>query len=372
MLAGHRPWEGETIYTIIYNQKYEPLPSLGRVRPDIPRRVQRAIERALAKDRDLRWPTAGAFSSALLQPVRASGAVSPAGPLKTRPGVGARAVGALRQSLPSRRREPPPPTTRIARPEATTEVGATVLPGRRLSRAVARVAAIAVVSIVTGALMRVITPLHPVPAPRAVPAAPFDTTHLTRPVPLPAANKPATSRDTVVTATWIGRTASAPTGSVRPIGPTATAADAERTRRSQQLSAGDVALPGGSPTVGERRAVNTDTVAHCRSPAERDQRACLFALVADGNSTLTHTYDRLEAALRRTADARAGAPDPTSVRRLQTQHEAWLAARDIKCWHAGPVIPPLWAADRARCLDAETQRRTAELLRELKRLGVQN
>ncbi len=61
MLTGKRPWAGETLYTVIYKQKHEYLPLLEQLRPGTPEHLREAVERALLKDRALRWPGAEAF-----------------------------------------------------------------------------------------------------------------------------------------------------------------------------------------------------------------------------------------------------------------------------------------------------------------------
>jgi TonB family protein len=65
ILVGRRPWDGENLYSIIYKQKHEPLPPLESIRPDVPERLRRAIEGAIVKDRNLRWPTPRDFLDAL-------------------------------------------------------------------------------------------------------------------------------------------------------------------------------------------------------------------------------------------------------------------------------------------------------------------
>ena len=62
MLAGQRPWAGETLYGIIYDQRFEQPPSLDTVGHDVTPRLRQAIERALAKDPAARWPTADDFA----------------------------------------------------------------------------------------------------------------------------------------------------------------------------------------------------------------------------------------------------------------------------------------------------------------------
>ncbi len=65
MLSATRPWDGESIYSVIYRQKHEDLPALDQLRPDIPAPLLGAIEGLLEKDREERWPDAGSFIAAL-------------------------------------------------------------------------------------------------------------------------------------------------------------------------------------------------------------------------------------------------------------------------------------------------------------------
>ncbi len=85
MLAGVRSWMDESISDVMYRQKFELLPALAEVRPDTPDRLRVAIERALAKDRDERWPTAATFLDALTNDewVPETDAASAGAPLKT-------------------------------------------------------------------------------------------------------------------------------------------------------------------------------------------------------------------------------------------------------------------------------------------------
>jgi serine/threonine protein kinase/alpha-tubulin suppressor-like RCC1 family protein len=65
MLAGQKPWDGESLYSVIYKQKHENLPSLRRLRPDVPVRLAYAIEGALAKDPGARQGSAEEFIAQL-------------------------------------------------------------------------------------------------------------------------------------------------------------------------------------------------------------------------------------------------------------------------------------------------------------------
>jgi hypothetical protein len=58
LLVGERPWQSETLYSLIYSQKCEETPSLVDRRPDVPDRLRKAVERCLKKDPDERWASA--------------------------------------------------------------------------------------------------------------------------------------------------------------------------------------------------------------------------------------------------------------------------------------------------------------------------
>jgi serine/threonine protein kinase/Tol biopolymer transport system component len=58
MLAGRRPFEGESSVSIMASiLRSEPLP-LSRLRPDVPRSIEHVVTRCLAKDPDERWQSA--------------------------------------------------------------------------------------------------------------------------------------------------------------------------------------------------------------------------------------------------------------------------------------------------------------------------
>jgi len=61
LLTGKPPWSGESLYSILYKQKNEDLPSLTGARPDAPRALIAAVEGLLHKDPEQRWPNARSF-----------------------------------------------------------------------------------------------------------------------------------------------------------------------------------------------------------------------------------------------------------------------------------------------------------------------
>ena len=61
LLTGRRPWAGESLYGVIYKQKHEDLPRITALRPRVPANLLFAIERALVKDKKLRWQNTDEF-----------------------------------------------------------------------------------------------------------------------------------------------------------------------------------------------------------------------------------------------------------------------------------------------------------------------
>jgi serine/threonine protein kinase len=68
LLTGERPWQGETLYTVIRKQREEKLPPIQSVRSEVPAALAGVIERAIEKTRDERWPDAAAMRRALESP----------------------------------------------------------------------------------------------------------------------------------------------------------------------------------------------------------------------------------------------------------------------------------------------------------------
>src|SRR5687767_9187936 len=61
MLTGQRPWEGESLYSVIYKQKREELQPLDELRPDTPNRLVYLVEGAMRKNPAERWNSAAEF-----------------------------------------------------------------------------------------------------------------------------------------------------------------------------------------------------------------------------------------------------------------------------------------------------------------------
>jgi eukaryotic-like serine/threonine-protein kinase len=65
LLAGEVPFPGESFVVVAMKHMHEPAPSLLDVRGDIPLRVAAAVDRALEKDPEQRFPTMDAFAAEL-------------------------------------------------------------------------------------------------------------------------------------------------------------------------------------------------------------------------------------------------------------------------------------------------------------------
>ncbi len=68
MLAGQRPWEGESLYRVLFKQKHDDLPALDELRRDMPERLLYVVERALQKRPAARWAGASALLAHLDTP----------------------------------------------------------------------------------------------------------------------------------------------------------------------------------------------------------------------------------------------------------------------------------------------------------------
>ncbi len=66
MLTGHRPWEGEALYNVIFKQKHEELQAIDSIRPGgVPQRLQYIVERMIQKKPAARWAGADGLLAAL-------------------------------------------------------------------------------------------------------------------------------------------------------------------------------------------------------------------------------------------------------------------------------------------------------------------
>ncbi len=65
LLSGRRPFDGETLTTLVYQILHKDTPSISELRGGVPPRLERLLARMLAKDRDERVPAAGQVADEL-------------------------------------------------------------------------------------------------------------------------------------------------------------------------------------------------------------------------------------------------------------------------------------------------------------------
>jgi uncharacterized protein YecT (DUF1311 family) len=100
----------------------------------------------------------------------------------------------------------------------------------------------------------------------------------------------------------------------------------------------------------------------CDSPAPVDQRSCLNRSIVQNDADLNRMYQELIAQSRKSGG-------PELEQRFREAQRNWVNQRDVECRNAGDGA--LWAKERARCLAARSDTRTAELRRNLNSLRGQ-
>jgi serine/threonine protein kinase len=101
ILTGKQPFDGSA-HSILYKHVFEPPPPVLATRPDVPREISAALDRALSKDPEQRFATMEDFAAALTGPERRSGSrtvvsapikpLAPGGPKVTKPNRSSTAV----------------------------------------------------------------------------------------------------------------------------------------------------------------------------------------------------------------------------------------------------------------------------------------
>jgi len=99
MVTGQVPYEAETPMAVVLKHITAPLPLPSEVKPDVPRAVERAILKAMAKNPDDRFQTAGEMVAALDAAMRLAGAeLTPIPPAASTEGFLARIMAGLRKA----------------------------------------------------------------------------------------------------------------------------------------------------------------------------------------------------------------------------------------------------------------------------------
>jgi uncharacterized protein YecT (DUF1311 family) len=410
MLAGRRPWQGETLYAVLHRQQHDELPDIALLRPDIPAYLLAAVRGALAKQPSGRWRDGAEFLARLTpapvalpavpdatehETLRADQTMRVTPPQGVAVGAGGRgATGAATE--PARWRDVPP--RRAPRPPgrrgrwvtaAAAAVAALALAGAALARRQADDARRADDAAVTGvtdaqldSLLRAAAAAAPLPGrgdPRPAARRPLPTgppvqapagSGRRAPAPPPRPTSDGARRGAGTA--WASRDGPAPAGAARPAdvaaadppapeGPVTDGPPAAATPTGPTAAGATAAgaTAAGAPSVATRAALGVADDARCASPASADQRACLMTALDRFDVPLTRDYQALIAVLRRRA---GGAREPASVAALRAEQRAWLDARDRQCRTAlAGREGPLWGAARAPCFAALSDRRAAEL-----------
>ncbi len=159
MLTGQKPWQGETLYSVIYKQKHEQLPGIERLRSGVPPAILRLIERCLHKDPDRRWPSAEEFLAALraataeVAEAAASAPLAPAPPAAADDVPGASPASDAGPAAGPVASSPDMPTVRYVRPVAADAPEALPAPWRRRHRWAGLAAAAATALVAASAVM---------------------------------------------------------------------------------------------------------------------------------------------------------------------------------------------------------------------------
>jgi len=149
----------------------------------------------------------------------------------------------------------------------------------------------------------------------------------------------------------------------RPTTATGTGALTSGTQLTVPSRASDAPAPTNVP-LDRSPAAATTSADPCDSPTAVDQRSCLNRSIVANDADLNRTYQDLIAQSRK-----SGGPD-LEERIRQSQRE-WVLQRDADCRAETQSSGRLWARAVARCLANYSDKRTAELRRQLSGLQGQ-
>lgn len=133
-------------------------------------------------------------------------------------------------------------------------------------------------------------------------------------------------------------------------------------RLTPPLKANDASGPTTVPTELSPASRSSTSGNPCDSPAAVDQRSCLNRSIVQNDADLNRTYQDLIAQSRKSGG-------PELEQRFREAQRNWVNQRDAECRNVGEGT--LWARARARCLGESSDRRTAELRRNLNSLRGQ-
>src|SRR6476659_4316743 len=117
MFTGHRPWEGESLYAVLYHQRHHELPDVRDMRPDVSDEMADVIAGAIEKDPTARWQSMDELIAAL------DGA-APSRAAKSHVPVSTETMRFVRGATPPRSQAatPTPPSTPVSTPPKSTAI----------------------------------------------------------------------------------------------------------------------------------------------------------------------------------------------------------------------------------------------------------
>ncbi len=361
MLAGERPWDGESLYGMIYRQKHDELADLARIRPDVPFALLGAIEGALRKSPAARWATARDFLDALdgvaseprqeRLPSRATAAANEFATLKfrriSRPGE----VLEPPQTVAARSEPSPEPTLAVESewPDAPVDFDDPPLePEWPPSWYDPDRPALSLEPLIDGTPpWRLPHPHEPVEPEPVIPRRPMMLAMLV-----------------LVATLGVGAVNRAPGG------------DAGRfVATTSTLSLDELGVPAtaGLTSRSERSAIppafartRRDSLAACSRMTPAHQQLCANMLTASADANVSRVFDEYLSALHAPGGS-ATVRDP--ARRDRVLQRAWQIERDIECADRVPERPgERWGIARGECVAAITGERVEELRAALARL----
>lgn len=345
ILTGIRPWDGETLYSVLYRQKHENLPALSGLRPDLPPALRHAVEGALHKRTGARWGSASEFVEAL-----SGERVAPSPTLPRELGGGlTEEVATLR----FRRAARAAVGTRASESDMIAEggaaLGAAALPSWRRPRSVGQSPS---------------DPFIPADPPWDLPRLGQDwQTKPPQPEQWRLASLFLSAAAVVLFASGLSERRSSDVAGAHPEVVTVSLAGSIESDRGPRESD-----PPVGPGVSVPLRTRLDSLATCEIGLHTYQAVCYSMLVAAVEARVDRLFSEVIDARRTQAGLHQTDPDSEALRRLRVEHRAWRTERDVECAtrHAD-LDGELWARDRARCVTALAVERAGDLAASLRR-----
>jgi eukaryotic-like serine/threonine-protein kinase len=213
MLTGQMPYKADTPMAMFIKHAFDPIPRAHDLKKDLPPACQAVIERAMAKERDGRFPTGSALAAAAATLASAATTTNPPAP-KTTVIPPARPKSTPATDAPTRARRPLPVGVIAAIVGGVLVIALLCLIGRTFLPAVLGLSGDETATVTVVAPLALTEPAATTPAPTATPSATVTRTPTRRPSATPTRTPPATaepSPSAVATATLFATPTIAPT-----------------------------------------------------------------------------------------------------------------------------------------------------------------